>query len=61
MNKEDMRRLMVYARIRSKQRGLRLSQITVEECIEDMHSWEKGIFVYALPVLDNNRFLILPK
>ena len=48
MNKKDMRRLMHYARIRAKYRELRLSQITVEECIKDMRFWEKEIFAYAL-------------
>lgn len=43
-----MRKLMRYARIRSKYRGLSLSQITVEECIKDMRFWEKEIFAYAL-------------
>lgn len=47
MNKEDMRRLIHYARIRSKYRGLKLSQIKVEECIKDMQFWEKEIFAYA--------------
>lgn len=36
-----MRKLMHYARIRAKYRGLKLSQITVEECIKDMRFWEK--------------------
>lgn len=48
MDKEDMRRLIHYARIRAKYRGLKLSQITVEECIKDMRIWEKEIFAYAL-------------
>lgn len=42
-----MRRLIHYARIRAKQRGLKLSQITIEECIKDMQFWEKEIFAYA--------------
>lgn len=48
MNKKDMRKLMHYACIRAKYRGLKLSQITVEECIKDMRFWEKEIFAYAL-------------
>lgn len=36
MDREDMRKLIHHARIRSKYRGLKLSQITVEECIRDM-------------------------
>lgn len=48
MNKKDMRKLMNYARIRAKYRGLKLSQITVEECIKDMRIYEKEIFAYAL-------------
>lgn len=47
MDKKDMRKLMHYARIRAKHRGLKLSQITIEECIKDMQFWEKGIFAYA--------------
>lgn len=47
MDKKDMRRLMRYARIRAKFRGLNLSQITVEECIKDMRFWEKEIFAYV--------------
>jgi hypothetical protein len=47
MDRKDMRRLIHYARIRAKQRGLKLSQITIEECIKDMQFWEKGIFAYA--------------
>ena len=42
-----MRKLMHYARIRAKYRGVKLSQITVEECIKDMRIWEKEIFAYA--------------
>ena len=48
MDKKDMRRLMHYARIRARYRGLNLSQITVEECIKDMCFWEKEILAYAL-------------
>lgn len=47
MDREDMHRLIHYARIRSKYRGLKLSQITIEECIKDMYFWEIGIFAYA--------------
>lgn len=48
MDREDMRNLIHHARIRAKHRGLKLSQITVEECIKDMRFWEKEIFAYAL-------------
>lgn len=47
MDREDMRRLIHYAHIRAKHRGLKLSQITIEECIKDMQFWEKWIFAYA--------------
>ena len=48
MDREDMRRLIHYAHIRAKHKGLKLSQITIEECIKDMRFWEKEIFAYAL-------------
>lgn len=41
MDREDMRKMIHHARIRAKYRGLKLSQITVEECIRDMQFWEK--------------------
>ena len=47
MDREDMRNLIHHARIRARYRGMKLSQITVEECIKDMYFWEKGIFAYA--------------
>lgn len=47
MDREDIRKLIHHARIRAKYRGLKLSQITVEECIRDMQFWEKEIFAYA--------------
>lgn len=41
-----MRKLIHHARIRAMYRGLKLSQITVEECIRDMQFLEKEIFAY---------------
>lgn len=46
MDREDMRKPIHHARIRAKYRGLELSQITVEECI-NMQFFEKEIFAYA--------------
>jgi hypothetical protein len=61
MDKEDMRRLISYGNVYSKDTKKRLSEITVEECLNFMEFkiWNRRI--YALPVLDCNRFLILPK
>lgn len=61
MDKEDMRRLISYGNVYSKDTKKKLSEITVEECLNFMEFeiWNRRI--YALPVLNCNRFLILPK
>jgi hypothetical protein len=61
MDREDMRNLIWYGNACSKYTKKKLSEITVEECLNFMEFeiWNRRI--YALPVLDCNRFLILPK
>lgn len=61
MDREDMRRLISYGNVYSKETKRKLSAITVEECLNFMEFeiWSRRI--YALPVLNCNRFLILPK
>ena len=61
MDREDMRRLISYGNVSSKDTKRELSAITVEECLNFMEFeiWNRRI--YALPVLNCNRFLILPK
>lgn len=61
MDKKDMRRLISYGDVYSKYTKKKLSAITVEECLNFMEFeiWNRRIF--ALPVLNCNRFLILPK
>lgn len=61
MDREDMRRLISYGNVYSKDTKRKLSAITVEECLNFMEFeiWNRRI--YALPVLNCNRFLILPK
>lgn len=61
MDREDMRRLISYGNVYSKDTKRKLSGITVEECLNFMEFeiWNRRI--YALPVLNCNRFLILPK
>lgn len=56
-----MRRLISYGNVYSKDTKKKLSEITVEECLNFMEFeiWNRRI--YALPVLNCNRFLILPK
>lgn len=61
MDKKDMRRLISYGNVYSKDTKKKLSEITVEECLNFMEFkiWNRRI--YALPVLNCNRFLILLK
>lgn len=61
MDREDMRNLIWYGNACSKYTKKKLSEITVEECLNFMEFeiWNRRIC--ALPVLDCNRFLILPK
>ena len=61
MDREDMRRLISYGNACSEYTKKKLSAITVEECLNFMEFeiWNRRIF--ALPVLNCNRFLILPK
>lgn len=61
MDREDMRRLISYGNACSKYTKKKLSEITVEECLNFMEFeiWNRRI--YALPVLCCNRFLILLK
>lgn len=61
MDREDMRNLIWYGNACSKYTKKKLSEIPVEECLNFMEFeiWNRRI--YALPVLDCNRFLILPK
>lgn len=54
-----MRKLMHYARIRAKYRGLKLSQITVEECIKDMRFWEKEILRMRYQYTFKNRMILI--
>lgn len=61
MDKKDMRKLISCGKAYSKYTKKKLSEITVEECLNFMEFeiWNRRI--YALPVLNCNRFLILPK
>lgn len=61
MDREDMRRLISYGNVYSKDTKKKLSEITVEECLNFMEFeiWNRKR--YALPVLNCNRFLILLK
>lgn len=61
MDREDMRRLISYGNVYSKDTKRKLSAVTVEECLNFMEFeiWNRRIS--ALPVLNCNRFLILPK
>mgnify|MGYP004667023343 FL=1 len=56
-----MRRLISYGNVYSKDTKRELSAITVEECLNFMEFeiWNRRI--YALPVLNCNRFFILQK
>ncbi len=60
MDREDMRRLISYGNACSKYTKKKLSEITVEECLNFMEFeiWNRRI--YGLPVLCCNRFLICP-
>lgn len=61
MDKKDMRRLISFGNAYARYTKRKLSAITVEECLNFMEFeiWNRRI--YALPVLNCNRFLILPK
>ncbi len=47
MDKNDMRRLIMFGNVRSKLTKKKLSQITVEECLNDMRFWNRDIWMYA--------------
>lgn len=47
MDKKDMRRLIMFGNVRSKLTKKELSQITVEECLNDMRFWNRDIWMHA--------------
>lgn len=47
MDKKDMHRLIMFGNVRSKLTKKKLSQITVEECLNDMRFWDRDIWMYA--------------
>lgn len=47
MDKKDMCRLIMFGNVRSKLTKKELSQITVEECLNDMRFWDRNIWMYA--------------
>lgn len=47
MDKKDMHRLIMFGNVRSKLTKKKLSQITVEECLNDMRFWDMNIWMYA--------------
>lgn len=47
MYKKDMHRLIMFGNVRSKLTKKKLSQITVEECLNDMRFWDRDIWMHA--------------
>lgn len=48
MDREDMCELIAFANIRCKKRGLKLSQLSVEECILDMKFMKTVSHIHSL-------------
>ena len=47
MDNKDTHRLITFGNVRSKLTKKKLSQITVEECLNDMRFWDRDIWMYA--------------
>lgn len=48
MDKRDMRELIDFANIRCKKKGLKLSQISVKECVLDMQFMKTVLRIASL-------------
>lgn len=48
MDKRDMRKLIDFANIRCKEKGLKLSQMSVEECVLDMQFMKTVLRIASL-------------
>lgn len=48
MDKEGMRKLIDFANIRCKEKGLKISQMSVEECVLDMQFMKTVLRIASL-------------